>query len=187
MFSEIAVILYAGSVGRRGRQNLTPTWKIVTLVVNPSKSAAEVVILCLKVGFRHQKFHKLNPDVHLIIITRLMTHVKVIHRVKNRKCGRSRISEGKLGCKVQSLPIVWKLQDKRGLRLCLVTTILSFYIWGVHWRHLANTTKPSVCCDDAALCQITLTTCYYYFLLLLPSGLFLPSGLVYKTVLLFKY
>jgi len=28
-----------------------------------------------------------------------MTHVKVIHRVKNHKCGRSRISEGKLGCK----------------------------------------------------------------------------------------
>ena len=38
-----------------------------------------------------------------------MTHVKVIHRVKNRKCGWSRISEGKLGCKVQSLPIVCKL------------------------------------------------------------------------------
>jgi len=42
----------------------------------------------------------------IIIITRLMTQVKVIHRVKNRKCGWSRISEGKLDCKVQSLPIV---------------------------------------------------------------------------------
>ena len=42
----------------------------------------------------------------IIIITRLMTHVKVIHRVKNRKCGGSRISEGKLGCKVQTLPVV---------------------------------------------------------------------------------
>ena len=31
-----------------------------------------------------------------------MTHVKVIHKVKNRKCGWSRISEGKLSCKVQS-------------------------------------------------------------------------------------
>ena len=40
-----------------------------------------------------------------------MTHVKVIRRVKNRKCGWSRISEGKLGCKVQSLPIVWKVID----------------------------------------------------------------------------
>jgi len=28
-----------------------------------------------------------------------------------------------------------------------------------HWRHLANTTEPSVCGGDAALCQITLTTC----------------------------
>ena len=49
----------------------------------------------------------------IIIITRLMTHVKVIHRVKNRKCGWSRISEGKIGCQVQSLPVVWKLQDRR--------------------------------------------------------------------------
>jgi len=39
----------------------------------------------------------------IIIITRLVTHV-VIHKVKNRKCGWSRVSEGKLGCKVQSLP-----------------------------------------------------------------------------------
>ena len=30
-----------------------------------------------------------------------MTHVKIIHRVKNRKCGWSRISEGKLGCIVK--------------------------------------------------------------------------------------
>jgi len=29
-----------------------------------------------------------------------------------------------------------------------------------HWRHLANTVEPSICCDNAALCQITLTTCY---------------------------
>jgi len=28
-----------------------------------------------------------------------------------------------------------------------------------HWRHLTNTTEASVCCGDAALCQITLTTC----------------------------
>jgi len=29
----------------------------------------------------------------------------------------------------------------------------------VHWRNLANTIEPFVCCGDAALCQITLTTC----------------------------
>jgi len=28
-----------------------------------------------------------------------------------------------------------------------------------HWRHLENTTEPSVCSGDAVLCQITLTTC----------------------------
>jgi len=32
--------------------------------------------------------------------------------------------------------------------------------WGAHWHHLANTTKPSMCGCDAALCQITLTTCF---------------------------
>jgi len=29
-----------------------------------------------------------------------------------------------------------------------------------HWRHLANTTEPSICGSDAALCQITLATCH---------------------------
>ena len=38
---------------------------------------------------------------------------------------------------------------------------LAFYIWGAHWRHLKNTTEPSICGGDAAFCQITLTTCYY--------------------------
>ena len=36
---------------------------------------------------------------------------------------------------------------------------------GAHWRHLKNTTEPSMCGGDAVLCQITLTTCYYYFIL----------------------
>jgi len=30
-----------------------------------------------------------------------------------------------------------------------------FLHWRTHWRNLANTIKPSVCCGDAALCQIT--------------------------------
>jgi len=32
--------------------------------------------------------------------------------------------------------------------------------WGAYWRHLANTTEPSMCGGDAAFCLITLTTCY---------------------------
>jgi len=34
-----------------------------------------------------------------------------------------------------------------------------------HWCQPVNTTESSVCSGDAALCQITLTTChdYYYF------------------------
>jgi len=31
---------------------------------------------------------------------------------------------------------------------------LAFYIWGANWRHLKNTTKPSMCGGDAALCQL---------------------------------
>jgi len=42
----------------------------------------------------------------------------------------------------------------------MATIFLAFYIWGAHWRHLANKTEPSVCGGDAALCQITMTTCW---------------------------
>jgi len=42
---------------------------------------------------------------------------------------------------------------------CHGNHFLAFYIWGAHWRHLANTTELSMCGGDAALCQITLTTC----------------------------
>ena len=35
----------------------------------------------------------------------------------------------------------------------------SYIRCGVYWLHLANMTEPSMCGDDAALCQITLTTC----------------------------
>jgi len=29
-----------------------------------------------------------------------------------------------------------------------------------HWRHLANTIEPSVCSSNAALCRVTLPTCF---------------------------
>ena len=45
------------------------------------------------------------------------------------------------------------------LRDVAMATIFDF-LWGAHWRRLVNTTEPSVCGGDAALCQITLTTCY---------------------------
>jgi len=32
-----------------------------------------------------------------------------------------------------------------------------------HWRNLANMIEPSICGGNAALCQVTLTTCYYYY------------------------
>jgi len=38
---------------------------------------------------------------------------------------------------------------------------LALYVLGAHWCHLVNTTEPSVCGGDAALCQITMTICYY--------------------------
>jgi len=36
-------------------------------------------------------------------------------------------------------------------------------VWRAHWWHLPNTIEPSVCGGDVALCQIALTTCYYYY------------------------
>jgi len=30
-----------------------------------------------------------------------------------------------------------------------------------HWSSVANMIEPSMCGGDAALCQITLTTCYH--------------------------
>jgi len=47
-----------------------------------------------------------------------------------------------------------------GAKDVAMATIFVFLYMGVHWRHLANTTEPSVCRGDAALCQMTLTTCY---------------------------
>jgi len=53
------------------------------------------------------------------------------------------------------------IMDTQQLSHVAMATIFSFYIWCVcvHWHHLARTTEPSVCGGDAALCQITLTTC----------------------------
>ena len=44
-----------------------------------------------------------------------------------------------------------------------MATIFGFLYMGSHWRHLKNTTEPTMCGGDAALCQITLTTCFNYF------------------------
>jgi len=45
---------------------------------------------------------------------------------------------------------------------CHGNHFLVFSILAAHWRDLANTTELSMCGGDVALCQITLTTCYYY-------------------------
>jgi len=61
------------------------------------------------------------------------------------------------------------IADFEVLRDVAIATIFGFLYMGAHWRHLKNTTEPSMCGGDAALCQITLTTCYccsYYCMLL---------------------
>jgi len=40
------------------------------------------------------------------------------------------------------------------LRDVAVLTIFGFLYINSRWRHLANTTKPTMCGGDAALCQI---------------------------------
>ena len=47
------------------------------------------------------------------------------------------------------------------LRVVAMETIFGFLYMGSHWCHLANTTEQSMCGSDAALYQITLTTCYF--------------------------
>jgi len=54
------------------------------------------------------------------------------------------------------------IADTLQLRNVAMTTIFwGFYMWDAHWHHLANTSEPSVCGGDVALCQVTLTTYYY--------------------------
>jgi len=53
-----------------------------------------------------------------------------------------------------------KMLFEEQTRVCQRTIIL---VVGAHWRILANANELSVCCGDAAYCQITLTTCYYYY------------------------
>jgi len=52
------------------------------------------------------------------------------------------------------------IADALQLRDVAMATIFGFLYMDAHWRHLANKTEPSVCGGDAALCQITLTTCF---------------------------
>jgi len=46
---------------------------------------------------------------------------------------------------------------------CAKTRVGSRKQYGAHWRNLANTTEPSACRGNAAICQITLVTCLYVF------------------------
>ena len=51
------------------------------------------------------------------------------------------------------------IADTLHLKDVAMANTLAFYMWGAQWRHLVNTTEPSMRGGDAALCQITLTTC----------------------------
>jgi len=53
------------------------------------------------------------------------------------------------------------IADAVQLRDVAMATISGF-LWGAYWRNLANTTEPSMWGGDAASCQITSTTSYYY-------------------------
>ena len=50
------------------------------------------------------------------------------------------------------------IADFELLRDVAMATIFGFLL-GAHWRNPKNTTEPLTCGGDAALCQITLTTC----------------------------
>jgi len=50
---------------------------------------------------------------------------------------------------------------QQGMALVRADADWSVLHGNAHWRNLANTTEPSVCNGDAALCQITLTIVVY--------------------------
>jgi len=51
------------------------------------------------------------------------------------------------------------IADFLHIRDVVMANTFGFLYMGSHWRHLANTTEQSVYGGDAALRQITLTTC----------------------------
>jgi len=55
----------------------------------------------------------------------------------------------------------WVGRTKEAQFNCICQVVPMCTHWRAHWRHLANTIEMSVCGGDAALGQITLTTCYY--------------------------
>jgi len=63
-----------------------------------------------------------------------------------------------LGVGFRGQAIRWRHSRFRGSKGCCHGNpwqpFLAFYIWGAYWRHLKNTTEPSMCGGDAALCQI---------------------------------
>ena len=70
--------------------------------------------------------------------------------------------------------------------------ILAFYLQGAHWRHLKNTTEPFMCgVDAAALCQVTLTTCFYILCMqvlhLESSNAAMAEDLLSKTAIIEHY
>ena len=67
--------------------------------------------------------------------------------------------------------------------VAMATIFVFLYMgWRVHWRHLANTTEPSVCGCDAALCQITLSTCFLQITAVFFAVFWLWSLLVFVFV-----
>jgi len=53
----------------------------------------------------------------------------------------------------------WAEGSHKFNRICLVAPMCPH--GRAHWRHRVNMIEPSICCGDATLSQITLTTCYY--------------------------
>ena len=54
--------------------------------------------------------------------------------------------------------------------IAMATVFLVFYIWGAHWRHLANTTESSMCGGNEALSN------YFDHLLILGPQSYLWNG-----------
>jgi len=82
-----------------------------------------------------------------------------------RQCARrhSAVSSAEMA-EPSDLPFgLWTRVGQRNRKFSCIRQVVPLCSHGrAHWRHLANAVEPSVCSGYAALCQITLTTCFSY-------------------------
>ena len=104
--------------------------------------------LCTRVGRRKHEFNRMRQMASMCTIS------IVFVRWRQRTRRQSAVS-----CAKGLNRSICRFVDSGGPKEAQVqSSSMGLHGW-THWCHLANTIEPSVCGGDAALCQITLSTC----------------------------